>query len=105
MMNYDKIPVQRMVGAMRRYLEHGLVPGHFLTAVLSNDLMEAAGRADDENRAALFDWVKWLYNEAPRGSFGSPEAVKAWLEYRQHAAHARELDASYDQIRGGTEAE
>ena len=105
MMNYDKIPVPRMVGSMRRYLEHGILPGHFLTAVLSNDLIEACGRADDENRAALFEWCRWLVNEAPPGSYGSPEYVKTWLEYRQVITHERELDTSYSQIRGGADVD
>ena len=42
--------------------------------------MEACGRADEKNLAALQVWAAFLYNEAPRGSYGSPEKVKAWLE-------------------------
>lgn len=55
--------------------------GGFLTALLSNDLMEAYAHADDNNRAAMKGYVMWLYNDAPgRGSsaWGSREAVKAW---------------------------
>lgn len=79
---YDKIPVSYMRDAMEQYLEHGIGPGSFLTAVLANDLMEAAGRADHNNQAALFEWAAWLYNYAPRGSFGSYEAVSAWIDSR-----------------------
>lgn len=52
--------------------------GHFLTAVLSNNLYEAAGRADPLNAVALADYAKVLYNDAPPDSFGSPEKVTAW---------------------------
>ena len=40
MLDYSKIPVDYMVDAMRDYLEKGIPPGDFLTALLSNDLME-----------------------------------------------------------------
>jgi hypothetical protein len=52
--------------------------GHFLTAVLSNDLYGAAGRADPSNAVALADYAKVLYNDAPPDSFGSLEKVTAW---------------------------
>lgn len=61
------------------YLRHGLPPGHFLMAVLSNDLAEACARADDENRRLLYDYVYFLYNHAPRAAWGSPENVEAWM--------------------------
>lgn len=68
-----------MRGGMRRYMEQRIPPGHFLTAVLSNDLMEACRRADDVNRYRLFDYCSWLYSYAPVGSFGSAENVRHWL--------------------------
>jgi hypothetical protein len=69
-----------MIGGMRRYIECGIRPGDFLTAVLSNDLMEACGRADYANRHCLFNYATFLYNYAPRECFGSPERVDAWIE-------------------------
>ena len=36
-------------GALDRYVDHGLEPGGFLTAVLTNDLFGAVARADSEN--------------------------------------------------------
>lgn len=78
--NFDgyRIP-EHTQGALERYLTHGLEPGSFLMAVLVNDLFGAVGRADSWNSAALADIVKWLYNEAPRGSFGNEELVNDWL--------------------------
>lgn len=64
---------------LSNYLEHRLPPGGFLMAVLSNDLREAMGRADETSRAGLFDLVCYLYNCAPANAWGSPDRVKAWL--------------------------
>ena len=48
--DYDAVPVDYMAAGMRRYIEYGIAPGSFMTAILCNDLMEAAQRADDTNR-------------------------------------------------------
>jgi hypothetical protein len=61
------------------YLNEHLPTGHFLTAVLSNDLAEAFGRADLESRAGLFDLVSYLHNFAPRPAWGSKRQVELWL--------------------------
>jgi hypothetical protein len=83
--NYAKVPVPYMADGIRLYLEEGIPPGSFLTAVLSNDLMEAAARADVANRCALFEWARWLHNEAPIGSYGSRKAVIAWFKKKQES--------------------
>jgi len=66
------------------YLLHGIPPGSFLTAVLTNDLREACGRADEVNRAALYQHVFFLYNYAPRNALGSLENVREWMQ--QHSS-------------------
>jgi hypothetical protein len=68
-----------MWGAIERYMLHGIPPGSFLTAVLSNDLREAFARADDENTACMKQWVQFLYSYAPSGSWGSPEHFHSWI--------------------------
>ncbi len=75
---WDQIPAHMREG-IRAYVEERRPIGHFLTALLSNDLKNAALRADDENRAALPDWVGFIYEYAPSDCWGSPEAVAAWL--------------------------
>jgi hypothetical protein len=65
------------------YLRHGRPPGDFLTAVLSNDLTEAVGRADDVNRALLPLYVSLLVNVAPIEAWGSRDRVLAWIEAGQ----------------------
>ncbi len=82
--NYDMLP-EHMRDAARRYVENGYAPGHFLTAVLENNLVEAAARADEENQRALFQWASWLYNHVPTPAWGSSEKVTEWI-----LAHERE---------------
>ncbi len=53
--------------------------GHFLTAVLSNDLREACARADEIVRGQLYTIVFFLYNYAPGPCWGSPTHVELWL--------------------------
>ena len=72
---YDQLPLK---AALDRYIEHGCPVGHFLTAVLSNDLREACGRADLPSRGLLWLYVQYLYNEAPAICWGSPAKVKEW---------------------------
>lgn len=79
MLNYETYPNQNMIGGLKRYIENRIPPGSFLLAVLSNDLREACGRADDNNRRLIFETVAWLYNEFPCNAWGSKEAVHDWL--------------------------
>lgn len=76
-----------MWGAVERYFLQGIPGGSFLTALLSNDLIEAFARADDENADNMRRWAQFLYNYAPCGSYRSPEAVRDWLaQFRVEAA-------------------
>jgi len=76
--DWSLIP-ERMRGAIRCYIERGIPPGHFLTAVLCNDLREAVARADDENKKLLSNYVLFLYNCAPLRCWGSPALFEAWI--------------------------
>ena len=77
--NYEQLP-EHIRDGMRRYVESGIEPGSFLTAVLCNDLMRAIGVADEINRARLWDICAFLYNEAPSTCFGSVEAFQSWTQ-------------------------
>jgi hypothetical protein len=79
MLNYVKLPFN-LRGGTQRYIEQGIPPGSFLTAVLENKLKESFIAADDENRDGMFHIVSWFYNEAPLACWGSPEKVAAWKE-------------------------
>lgn len=67
-------------GSLQRYVDQGIEPGGFLRAVLENDFMEAAGRADDFNQRHLHDWARVIYNDVPSGCHGSREAVAEWIK-------------------------
>lgn len=82
-----------MLAAIRRYVEQGIAPGHFLTAVIDNDLKEAVSRADDDNMANLPAFVGYFYNEAPGGCWGSPDSRRAWLA-RPEFTRMREADGN-----------
>ncbi len=82
----------RMMSSIRRYIDNGDPVGDFLSAVISNNLKEAVGRADDENLANLPAYVAYFYNEAPGNSWGTPETMQAWLD--KHAAAASTKDTS-----------
>lgn len=73
------IPTHLRAG-LQRYLLHGVRPGSFLCAVLTNDLRDAVLRAaDPETLAAIPQIVKLLVHDAPGTASGSPAIVDAWI--------------------------
>jgi len=77
--NYATAPNQKMVPAIKRYVENRIEPGHFLTALFSNDLMRTFARADETNEPLIRQWVQWVHNEMPGHMAGSREKVEAYL--------------------------
>jgi hypothetical protein len=106
---------ERMRGGLTRYIENHIKPGGFLCAVISNNLKEAVGRADEENMANLPAYMNYLYNHAPYNCWGSPEEMKTWLEERvERCEHGTEVEhehceqcameaaeASWEEVRHG----
>ncbi len=80
MIDYDKVPVEYMRDSVRRYIEEGIMSGHFLTALFSNNLVEVFNRADTANGEAMEKWVAFLFCYAPRGCWGSKERVEDWIK-------------------------
>lgn len=82
MEEYTRNLPEAMRGGLRRYLHDGVLPGSFLRAVLENDLVAAAGAADEKNRTLLFEYAAVLYNAFPARSggacWGSRQAVEDW---------------------------
>ena len=78
---YKTIPgiPQHMTGALYRYVEHGIGPGSFLTAVLCNDLKQAIQCADIKNIQCLKEWAQVMTWCVPAECQGSAELVKDWL--------------------------
>ncbi len=71
---------QNIVEGINRFVLLHERKGHFITAVLSNDMREAFARADEENIRTMFQIVSYCHNEIPGVCWGSPEKVKAWLD-------------------------
>lgn len=68
-----------ILDSLDRYAQQRIPTGSFLEAVLSNNLMEAMGRADIINRHGLFDICRYVYNELPASCHGSEMTVRSWL--------------------------
>ena len=71
--------------SLDRYATQRIPPGGFLYAVLTNDLFEAIGRADDNNRFALHSICSYIYNHMPSSCWGSKEIVNEWLYAEKEA--------------------
>ena len=76
--NYDKVPVGSMRDGVRMYIEEGIMSGHFLTALFSNDLVGVYNRADTASEEAMKKWVTFLFNYAPASCWGSKQRVEDW---------------------------
>jgi hypothetical protein len=77
--DYDQIP-PHMREAIEMYVIERKCTGDFLRAVITNDLRNAVGRADDTNLPLLPIYVRWFYNRAPASCHGSPARFEAWLQ-------------------------
>ncbi len=82
MYNHHKYPdvPDRTLNSLDQWAKNTLPPGSFGMAVLKNDLTEAVGRADRQNRNSLPRIVEYCYNELPNRCWGSEKAVKNWKE-------------------------
>lgn len=77
----ENVPPATLDGLVRYATEHSPVGG-FLTAVLSNDLMEAVSRADHHNAPRIADICRFIHWCLPARCHGSRERVTKWLEIR-----------------------
>jgi hypothetical protein len=76
---YQKIP-DSIFYSIKDYVEDRRAIGGFLQAVLSNNLMESATRADGHSFESLGVIALFIFNHVPCQCYGSPEKVKQWLE-------------------------
>lgn len=90
-MDYDCLPCSLRSG-MRNYLESGIVPGSFLIAILTNNLFLAFQTADPYNKPQIEDIINWVQENAPWGSWGSPEQVHYWRKKKMCERHNREIE-------------
>lgn len=78
--DYYSIP-EHLADELDQWLCHGIVPGGFLRAVLSNNLIDSIVRADLRSREALPRLVQFLLDQAPEGSFGRPSVLEDYPSY------------------------
>lgn len=76
----DPFLPEHMRRGMQNYLEHGIEPGSFLSAVLCNDLKGAVGAADHINLQYLTNIVAYCYNEIPAECWGSEDKFNRWVQ-------------------------
>lgn len=86
---YDSIP--RVIDSLEAYVTEGTPPGDFLQAVLSNDLREAFGRADEWNTRNMHIIVRFCWNHIPSVCWGSTERVQAWLDFKMQQKRMADL--------------
>lgn len=78
--NGVRIPTY-MWNGLESYINYGVPPGHFLTAVLENKFVDAVFCADAENQRALITYAHFLYWICPNGAWGSKERVDKWVNH------------------------
>lgn len=67
------------IESIKNYYYHKYHPGGFVYAMLCNDFVGAAMRADSWNREKLYDYASWLANRMPPAAWGDKETVDEWL--------------------------
>ena len=70
-----------MANGIELYINHGVEPGDFLSAVICNDLQSAVGKVDGTNIKNLPAYVGYFYNEAPGGCWGSVSRMVEWIKH------------------------
>lgn len=75
-----------LLNKLDAYGREGMALGHFLTAIVENDLNAAFAHADGENRPHIGALTKYVYNQLPGICWGSRERV---ARYRKEIEAAR----------------
>lgn len=103
--DYKNIPATTLHDLIR-YCVEGRGGGHFINALLTNDLQGAFKHADNSNIRALWAITTWLFNRAPRECQGSKVVVDEWRMrggLRAHyAGHRAAIQEWVDQATAGT---
>jgi hypothetical protein len=75
----DKIP-RPVLHALQYYVAGGSGVGHFLSAVLTNDLFGVKAHADLESWANLRELIDYIYNHLPGPCWGSRKKMEEWQQ-------------------------
>jgi len=65
---------------IKLYVEHGIKPGSFLTAIICNDLQAAFAQADQTNAELIPAYVMYFHWEVPARITGSPRRMNNWIQ-------------------------
>ena len=68
-----------LINAVKDYRDNRREHGSFIMAVLENNLHAAMTRADGTSWDAIRALMEFVYFDLPADSWGSEEAVAAWL--------------------------
>lgn len=68
-----------MMGGIKRYIEDGIKPGSFLSAVIQNNFSGACMCADSENIQNLPAYAAYFYWEVLSEAWGSKEKMEKWI--------------------------
>jgi len=79
MIDFDKCP-ERYRNTLKFYFENHLPPGSCMQAILSMDLFETVGRADETMMADLRPIVTFLNCTLPSNCWGNRQKVNDWLK-------------------------
>lgn len=79
LVDYDELPNENLKLALENYIVHGLEPGGFMTAVLTNDLYSTVYRADAQNVSIIPHIVTWIHNNIPSICYGNSETMIMWM--------------------------
>ena len=78
------------MGGVTRYIDSGIQPGDFLTAIICNDLKVAVDRADTENMGNLPAYVAYFTNHAPMNCWGSKANMTSWIKTKRAEAEFKQ---------------
>ena len=96
---------QEHVESLFAYFVYGFDPGSFFTALLENNMYEAACHSHPANRwEDIRNTCRWIVNSAPRNSYGSQKKVEAWMnqtddERRKCCEDANILMSAWDMLK------
>ena len=76
------------------YVKLRIPTGGFLYAVLTNNLSEAIGRADENNMKCIVGIVRYIYNECPAACWGSEDRVMEWLKREKEVVDGNDTVAT-----------
>ncbi len=69
-----------MQGGIMRYVNNGIMPGSFTSAILANDLEAAANRADEVNVELIPEYLRFFGQKIPAVAWGSHSAIAEWCD-------------------------